>query len=118
MTSLSKIGERGLIRKLEKIFRPPRLPPPHKILTGLGDDACVVNFSTHSRLAFTTDTLAEGVHFRPDWMRRFMPEREVWRALGHKVVAVNLSDLAAMGHTRPLLALFTLGVHGDISVEN
>lgn len=117
MASLSKIGERGLIQKIEKILGHTRIPSPYKILTGPGDDACVVNFSTPSRLVFTTDTLVEGVHFRPDWMRRRMPEREVWRALGRKAMAVNLSDLAAMGHTRPLLALFTLGAHGDISVD-
>lgn len=117
MTSLSKIGERGLIQKIEKIFGPPRIPSPYKILTGPGDDACVVNFSTQARLVFTTDTLVEDIHFRPDWMRRFMPEREVWRALGHKAMVANLSDLAAMGHTRPLLALFTLGARGDIPVD-
>ena len=117
MLPLSKIGERGLIRRIERALGTPRIPSPHRILTGPGDDACVVKFSTHAPLAFTTDTLVEGVHFRPDWMRRFMAENEAWKAIGYKAMAVNLSDLAAMGRSRPLLALFTLGARGDISVD-
>lgn len=54
---------------------------------GPGDDAAIL--SSPRRLVVTTDALVEGVHFRLDWAT---PEQ-----IGHKALAVNLSDLAAMG---------------------
>lgn len=56
------------------------------VLVGIGDDAAVVNAS--GPLAMATDTLIEGVHF---------PKRTTADAVGHRILAVNLSDLAAMG---------------------
>lgn len=58
------------------------------VLIGIGDDAAVVTPPPESRIAVTTDTMVSGVHF---------DEHTSPRALGHKLVAVNLSDLAAMG---------------------
>ncbi|TMP43658.1 thiamine-phosphate kinase [Pseudoalteromonas citrea] len=55
---------------------------------GIGDDCALVNVPDNCQLAITTDTLVEGVHFFAD-----IPPR----ALGHRALAVNLSDLAAMG---------------------
>ncbi|WP_404340930.1 thiamine-phosphate kinase [Pseudoalteromonas mariniglutinosa] len=55
---------------------------------GIGDDCALVTVPENCQLAITTDTLVAGVHFFDD-----MPAR----ALGHRVLAVNLSDLAAMG---------------------
>jgi thiamine-monophosphate kinase len=55
---------------------------------GIGDDCALVNVPENCQLAITTDTLVEGVHFFTD-----IPPR----ALGHRALAVNLSDLAAMG---------------------
>ncbi len=117
MTRLASIGEWETIRRIQKILPANKIPSPHKILVGPGDDAAVVDFSTPCRLAFTTDTLVEGTHFRLDWMRRHLSEKEIWRSLGWKAMAVNLSDLAAMGGAKPLLALLTFGGHGDISVD-
>lgn len=57
---------------------------------GVGDDCALVNVSTGQSLAISTDTLVSGVHFFPD----VAPEK-----LGHKCLAVNLSDIAAMGAT-------------------
>lgn len=54
---------------------------------GPGDDAAIL--SSPRRLVVTTDALVENVHFRLDWAT---PEQ-----IGHKALAVNLSDLAAMG---------------------
>jgi thiamine-monophosphate kinase len=62
---------------------------------GIGDDAAVVVPAPGQELAISVDMLVEGRHFLPD----VDPE-----ALGHKVLAVNLSDLAAMG-ARPRWAL-------------
>jgi thiamine-monophosphate kinase len=56
------------------------------VLVGIGDDAAVVNAT--GPLAMATDTLVEGVHF---------PKRTTADAVGYRILAVNLSDLAAMG---------------------
>ncbi|MBH0035797.1 thiamine-phosphate kinase [Pseudoalteromonas sp. NZS71_1] len=55
---------------------------------GIGDDCALVTVPQNCQLAVTTDTLVAGVHFFDD----ISP-----RALGHRALAVNLSDLAAMG---------------------
>ena len=58
------------------------------VILGVGDDCAVVQVPADRQLAVTIDTLVAGVHFFPDCD----PE-----ALGHKALAVSLSDLAAMG---------------------
>lgn len=55
---------------------------------GIGDDGAIVTVPENCQLVVTTDTLISGVHFFPDMNPR---------ALGHRALAVNLSDLAAMG---------------------
>lgn len=62
---------------------------------GIGDDAAIIAPTPGAELAFSVDMLVEGRHFLPD----VDPE-----ALGHKTLAVNLSDMAAMG-ARPRWAL-------------
>ena len=61
-----------------------------RALLGAGDDCALVRPDAGLDLAVTTDMLIEGRHFLPDAEPR---------ALGHKALAVNLSDLAAMGAT-------------------
>ena len=56
----------------------------------------------------TTDTLVEGVHFDLHWTG--------WADLGWKALAVNLSDVAAMG-CDPTYAVVTLGLRGDLPVD-
>lgn len=58
------------------------------VLLGIGDDCAVTKVPQNQHLAVTTDTLISGVHFLPD-----APARSV----AYKAVAVNLSDLAAIG---------------------
>ncbi|WP_026958477.1 thiamine-phosphate kinase [Aliagarivorans taiwanensis] len=58
------------------------------IALGIGDDAALLTPPDNHHLVVSTDTLVEGIHFLPD-----IPAH----ALGHKSLAVNLSDLAAMG---------------------
>ena len=58
------------------------------VLVGIGDDCALIHPSERQNIAVTTDTLVAGVHF---------PHTTSARALGHKSVAVSLSDLAAMG---------------------
>jgi thiamine-monophosphate kinase len=58
------------------------------VLAGIGDDAALLQVPPGRVLAVCTDTLVAGVHFPPETTAA---------AIGHKSLAVNLSDLAAMG---------------------
>ena len=62
--------------------------PVRNAVLGVGDDCALVQISPGCELAITTDTLVAGTHFFPDTGAE---------KLGHKALAVNLSDLAAMG---------------------
>ena len=64
--------------------------PPKRAALGVGDDCALLRPNAGLDLAVTTDMLIEGRHFLPGVEPR---------ALGHKALAVNLSDLAAMGAT-------------------
>ena len=85
------------------------------VALGPGDDAALLN-PTDCPSALTTDCLVEDTHFRLSWLRRLSPEltRQFWRSLGWKVMAINLSDLAAMGCVRPSWALVTAGLPASL----
>ncbi len=80
--TLGEIGEKGLLRHLQG-----RIPSAPGVVVGLGDDAAAVETAPFSLV--TTDSLVEGVHF----LRDAAPPR----LLGRKALAVNLSDIGAMG---------------------
>ncbi len=84
----------GEFELIEALFG--ALPGREDLLLGIGDDAALVRVDGPAVLA--TDTLVAGVHFAAD-----APAD----AVGHKALAVNLSDLAAMG-ARPRFALLAL----------
>ncbi|MCP4284035.1 MAG: thiamine-phosphate kinase [Gammaproteobacteria bacterium] len=74
------------------------------VLLGVGDDCALLRVPAGENLAVSIDTLVAGVHFYPD----ADPEK-----LGHKALAVNLSDLAAMG-AKPAWATLALTLpHSD-----
>jgi len=74
--------------------------PGHKqLVLGVGDDAAVLNVTEGMHLVATTDMLMDGVDFR-------LGEHQL-EQIGHKALAVNLSDLAAMS-ARPVAALVSL----------
>ena len=103
-TTLAELGERGLIARLRR-----RLPPPGPdILVGIGDDAAAVAWGGET-LLLTTDTLLEGVHFRRS--------TATLRDIGAKAIAVNVSDIAAMGG-EPRLALLALALPPDLAVAD
>lgn len=83
-TSLSKLGEFGLIEHLTKNFKITH----SSTIKGIGDDAAVVGFEDNKKAIVTTDLLVEGVHFD----LAYMPLKH----LGYKAVMVNLSDVYAM----------------------
>jgi thiamine-monophosphate kinase len=81
--------------------------PGYELLISIGDDAAAWKAPAGIQV-FTTDTMVEGVHFE----RRYTS----WTDLGWKALAVNLSDIAAMGCI-PLSAVVTLGLPPDTHVE-
>lgn len=80
--------EFDLIGRLREIICVPPGSPAARCEVGIGDDAAVLNVPADRELVVCVDTLVEGVHF---------PENTAPAAIGHKALAVNLSDLAAMG---------------------
>lgn len=82
-------GEFALIARH---FTRPGLRLPPSVTLGIGDDCALLNPAAGHQLAVSTDMLVEGRHF----LAGVAPD-----TLGHKALAVNLSDLAAMG-ARPL----------------
>ncbi|MFY0628928.1 MAG: thiamine-phosphate kinase [Flavobacteriaceae bacterium] len=85
-TSLSELGEFGLINHITKHFKISQ----ESTVKGIGDDAAVLDASELQTLV-TTDLLVEGVHFDLS----YMPLKH----LGYKSVMVNLSDVYAMNGT-------------------
>ncbi|GMU59713.1 MAG: thiamine-monophosphate kinase [Myxococcaceae bacterium] len=95
------MNEFELIDAFVAAFHPP--PPP----LGPGDD-CAVLPPARGLTCVTTDALVEGVHFT----RRTFSFEDI----GHKALAVNLSDLAAMG-AEPQWALCALGLPGGVNAK-
>jgi thiamine-monophosphate kinase len=101
--TVSDIGEHALISRITA-----RLSMPAWVVVGPGDDAAVIQPERGALDVLTTDALVEGVHFD----RRFVPPD----AIGHRALAVNLSDLAAMG-ARPRAALLSFVLPDELEVE-
>ncbi|HSE05396.1 MAG TPA: thiamine-phosphate kinase [Methylomirabilota bacterium] len=104
--SLGVLGERGLIRRIAQ--SPAVLPRAPGVEVGLGDDTAVLTVPPGHKLLATTDLLIEDVHFR----RVSAAPADI----GWKAMAVNLSDIAAMGGT-PRWALVALAVPAETDVE-
>jgi thiamine-monophosphate kinase len=88
-----------MLSEFDLITRYFNRPTRHTVL-GVGDDAALLAPTPGHELAASTDTMVEGVHFFPE----VEPD-----SLGHKALAVNLSDMAAMGAT-PKWAMLALTV--------
>ena len=100
---LSRLGEFGLIEKIRR-----RTPAGRGVRIGIGDDAASVKNRGDSSL-ITADLLIEGSHFDLRWTSL--------RDLGHKALAVNLSDIAAMGGI-PDYVILSLGIPSHFDSED
>ena len=98
-------GERALIRHIR--HRLP--PPPASLFVGPGDDAAVIVPERGAYQVLTTDAVVEGIHFD----RRYSSLADI----GYRALAVNVSDLAAMG-ARPEFALLSLLLPAAATLED
>jgi len=102
-SSLSELGEFGLIAHLTKSFEIRN----ESTLKGIGDDAAVLDFSD-KRTLISTDLLLEGIHFD----LRYVPLKH----LGYKAVQVNLSDIYAMNALATQIT-FSIGLSSKFPLE-
>jgi thiamine-monophosphate kinase len=103
--TVSELGERALLARILE-----RLPRPSvSVVVGPGDDAAVIESARNERLVVTTDAVVEGVHVS----RAFSTPSDI----GHKALAVNLSDLAAMA-AAPRWAVVSLVLPGSWLVSD
>ena len=103
--TVSEISERELVARIQR-----QLPPaPSWLAVGIGDDAAVIEPERNRLEVVTVDAVIDGVHFD----RRFTPPD----AIGHRALAVNLSDLAAMG-AAPRFAVLSFSLPADLPIDD
>lgn len=102
---ISDLGERALIERIRA--RVPASPPWVQI--GIGDDAAVLEPARGELDIITTDCQVEDIHFKRDWMSM--------HDIGRKALAVNVSDLAAMG-AAPRGATLSLALPASLPVDD
>ncbi len=108
---LSELGEFGLIDLIHSIidkFKNPQQASWKRLSIGIGDDAAAWQVDNHVQLA-TTDSLVQDIHFDLNTV--------TWEELGWKALAINISDIAAMGGI-PQYALISLAAPGDTEVDD
>ncbi len=104
LTEISQLGEFGLIDRLVKGIEPKN----PSTIAGIGDDCAILSYPD-TEVLVSTDLLLEGVHFD----LTYVPLKH----LGYKAVAVNLSDIYAMGGM-PRQITVSLGVSARFAVEH
>ena len=105
--TIASQGEHALIARVRE--RANQVRASSAVIIGIGDDAAVLEPARGELEVITTDALVEQVHFRRDWTSA--------HSIGAKAVAVNLSDLAAMGAT-PRAILLSLILPPDLLVSD
>ena len=104
--SVDEIGEFGLIDRIQQIL--PQVEHPD-VQLGIGDDTAVIRIDEQRSMLITCDIQVENQHFR---MLHISP-----RQLGRRAMAVNLSDIAAMGG-KPTFSLVSLGVPESFALDD
>jgi thiamine-monophosphate kinase len=102
--TVASVGEHGLIQRIRSRLS----PAPDWLIVDAGDDAAVYEPQRNALEVITTDAIVEGVHFD----RTFTPAA----AIGHRALAVNLSDLAAMG-AEPRLATLSMALPPELPLS-
>ncbi|NQT90929.1 MAG: thiamine-monophosphate kinase [Candidatus Omnitrophica bacterium] len=111
---MSAIGEFELIRRISK-----RVKPGPSVVKGIGDDCAVLKYTKGKYLLFTTDMIIEDIHFKraPALSKLGIAGSRKGGAspeqIGHKALAVNISDIAACGGT-PKWAVVSVGLPAQI----
>ncbi|MBI4970258.1 MAG: thiamine-monophosphate kinase [Candidatus Omnitrophica bacterium] len=101
MKTIKHLGEFGIIERISR-----KIKNGQGVIRGIGDDAAVIRPARGVELV-TSDAIVDGV----DFLRKKTPAALV----GRKLLAINLSDIAAMGGT-PRHAVLTLGLVPDLSI--
>jgi thiamine-monophosphate kinase len=107
LVNVSELGEHALLERIRARLGSPAGPPG--LVLGIGDDAAVVEPGRNVLTVLTVDAQVEGVHFD----RQLSAPADI----GARALAVNLSDLAAMG-ARPRWGLLSLMLPGALPVAD
>jgi thiamine-monophosphate kinase len=99
---LKDLGEDGLIARIRNRF------PDSNAIIGIGDDATVLEVPAGHSLVYCSDLVAEGTHF--------LRESHPADSIGYKAVAVNVSDVGAMGGI-PTHFLISFAAPGDLEIH-
>ncbi len=102
--NLKEIGEFGFIKRFQPLFENLLSDD----VVGIGDDCAIISKNDQEDWLISTDLLVEDVHFLKDSITPYQ--------LGYKALAVNLSDVAAMGGT-PVASFLSIAIPSDVSVE-
>jgi thiamine-monophosphate kinase len=106
--TLADIGEFGLIDRIHVLLQKEGLSPPD-ITLGIGDDTAAFRAHEGYELLVTCDAMVEGRHYLPEHISPL--------DLGRRAMALNISDIGAMGG-RPLYALVSLGLKAETPVTD
>lgn len=101
---IRELGEFGLIERIKRVL--PQASTD--VVVGIGDDVAVLKSAGPEYLLATCDIQVENVHF----LRSAISPRQ----LGHRIAAINVSDIAAMGGT-PQWALVSLALPPDLETD-
>jgi thiamine-monophosphate kinase len=102
MKKISALGEFGLIKEFRYLAK-----IGSDVIKGIGDDTAILKYNAKENLLLTTDMIVEDVHFKRSMSAQL---------IGHKAMACNISDIAAMGGT-PKFAVVSIGLPKNLSVK-